>query len=103
MTFSWDWAEKIFTQDDLLDMAVRSDQIIHDNENGFVVNIQLTNEQCMEFVEHYWRSVDTENTEASMESYDYIEGFLMNFIEFLENYLDNQLHGWQERRYGLGD
>lgn len=103
MANTWDWAEKIFTQEDLLDMAVRSDQIISDNENGFIVNIQLTNEQCMELVEHWWNSMDEDLSKDVTESYDYIEGFLMNFMEFLQDYLNSNLHGWQERRYGLGD
>lgn len=103
MANTWDWAEQIFTQEDLLDMAVRSDQIISDNENGFIVNIQLTNEQCMELVENWWNSQDEDWDDSTIEAFDYIEGFIANFIDFLENYLNSQLHGWQERRYGLGD
>ena len=102
MSGSWDWAESIFSEDDMSDIAARADRILFDNENGFMVNIQLTNEQCMELVEHWWNSHD-EDFDGEMESFDYIEGFLANFIEFLENYLDLQLKGWQERRYGYED
>jgi len=97
---SWDWAERIFSQEDMVEIAARSDQILFDNENGFMVNIQLTNEQCMELVEHWWNSQDEDTRHDVIESYDYIEGFLANFIDFLENYLNHQLEGWQERRYG---
>jgi hypothetical protein len=84
----------------MVEIAARSDQILFDNENGFMVNIQLTNEQCMELVEHWWNSQDEDTRHDVIESYDYIEGFLANFIDFLENYLNHQLEGWQERRYG---
>jgi len=100
---SWDWAERIFSQEDMVEIAARSDQILFDNENGFMVNIQLTNEQCMELVEHWWNSQDEDTRHDVIESYDYIEGFLANFIDFLENYLNHQLEGWQERRYGYED
>lgn len=103
MSNSWDWAERIFSQEDMVEIAARSDQILFDNENGFMVNIQLTNEQCMELVEHWWNSQDEDTRHDVIESYDYIEGFLANFIDFLENYLNHQLEGWQERRYGYED
>ena len=103
MSNSWDWAERIFSQEDMIEIAARSDQILFDNENGYMVNIQLTNEQCMELVEHRWNSQDEDTRHDVIESYDYIEGFLANFIDFLENYLNHQLEGWQERRYGYED
>ena len=43
MTDSWRWAERIFSQEDMLDIAQKTDRIIYDNENGFIVNITLTN------------------------------------------------------------
>jgi hypothetical protein len=101
MTDSWSWAKRIFTEDDLYDLADRTDRIIYDNENGFIVNIALTNEQCMDLVEHFYHSQSEDPDEDVIDSFDYIEGFLANFIYFLQNYLDGEHSGWEERRYGI--
>jgi hypothetical protein len=103
MTDSWSWAKRIFTEDDLYDLADRTDRIIYDNENGFIVNITLTNEQCMELVEHWWDSQSEDPDQDVIDSFEYLEGFLSNFIYFLQSYLEDQHFGWQERRYGTGE
>jgi hypothetical protein len=104
MTNSWDWAERIFSEDELDDLSSRTDRIIYDNENGFIVNIALTNEQCMDLVENWWTSQDdTYGVAASIVSFEYIEHFLADFMWFLEMYLDDSHSGWRERRFGLDD
>jgi hypothetical protein len=104
MTNSWDWAERIFSEDELDDLSSRTDRIIYDNENGFIVNIALTNEQCMDLVENWWTSQDdTYGVAASIVSFEYIEHFLADFMWFLEIYLDDNHSGWRERRFGLDD
>jgi sugar-specific transcriptional regulator TrmB len=101
MTDSWSWAKRLFNEEDLYDLADRTDRIIHDNENGFIVNIGLTNEQCMDLVEHWYNSQSEDTDEYFIESFDYIEDFLANFIYFLQDYLEREHQGWEERRYGI--
>lgn len=93
----WGWAERFLSEDDIIELEEKTRQVIYDNENGLIVNIQLSNDQCMQLVEKFYDTLDP-LSEETMESHEYIEEFLLNFIMFLEEYLDCEEDGWHERR-----
>jgi hypothetical protein len=99
---NWDWAERFFSKDDIYELEEKSKQLIYDNENGLIVNIPLSNEQCMQLVEKFYDTLDP-LSEETMESHEYIEEFLLNFIAFVENYLDVEHDGWHERRNSIDE
>jgi len=101
MSDSWSWAKRIFNLEDLLDLANKTDNVLYDNENGFVVHITLSNEQCMDLVEHFFTIQEAKPDEFHERSYEYIDGFMSNFVYFLQDYLDTQHQGWEQRRYGI--
>ena len=103
MTDSWSWTKRIFSAEEIDELCSKSDRIIYDNENGFIVSITLTNEQCMDLVENWWESQNPDIEADVIDSYEYIESFLANFMFFLEIYLDGYQPGWKEYRFGLED
>jgi hypothetical protein len=80
-----DWAENIFTSNDIEELGNKYEKILYNSENGVIVTIGISNEQCMEFCYHYNRS--RSGTDVGFESYTYIESFL----HFLASYLDDHL------------
>ena len=44
----WGWAERFLSEDDIIELEEKTRQVIYDNENGLIVNIQLSNDQCMQ-------------------------------------------------------
>jgi len=101
MTDSWSWAKRIFNLEDLLEIANKTDEVLHDNENGFVVHITLSNEQCMDLVEHFFIIQEAKDDEFHLISFEYIDNFMSNFVYFLQDYLDTQHEGWEQRRHGI--
>lgn len=80
-----DWAENIFTSNDIEELGNKYEKIVYNSENGVIVTIGITNEQCMEFCHHYDRSRG--GNDVGFESFNYIESFL----NFLATYLDEHL------------
>ena len=103
MSDSFEWAESIFTDAELYELSVKSDRILFDNENGFIVNIAITNEQCMDLIENWWALEDPDYHRDIISSFEYIDNFLYDFMTFLQKYLDEEHPEWQELRYNLDD
>ena len=57
MSDNYEWAKKFFRDEELDEIEDKTNQIIFNNENGFVVNIVLSNEQCMDLVHQDRKSV----------------------------------------------
>ena len=101
MSDSYAWARRFFSDDEIEDLMDKTDRLLFDNENGFVISVGITNQQCMELVEHWWNTLDPVDDYSIHESYDYIHNFMAEFMWFLETYLDEEHTGWRERRYGI--
>lgn len=101
MSDSYSWAKRFFSDDEIEDLMGKADQMFFDNENGFVISVGITNQQCMELVEHWWNTIEPDDEYSIHESYDYINKFLGELMWFLETYLDEEQTGWRERLYGI--
>lgn len=88
------WLHVVFSKDELRELTQKSDRILFDQENGLVVNLELTNNQCMELVHHY--RITLSDVDDAMPSYIYLDDFLSHFISFLEKHLDTEVPNWNE-------
>lgn len=80
-----EWAENIFSSTDIEELGNRYEKILYNSENGIIMTIGISNEQCMEFCHHYDKS--RSGKDVDFESFSYIESFL----NFLAGYLDDHL------------
>lgn len=80
-----EWAENIFTSNDIEELSSKYEKILYNSENGVIITLGISNDQCMEFCWHYDRSRSGEDVD--FESFKYIESFL----NFLASYLDEHL------------
>ena len=94
----WDWANQFFNADEISELDEKSNQIIHNNENGLIVNIVLSHEQCMDLVWNYHITLD-EDIEDCQTSFEFLDGFLAHFTEFLDNCLTEINPKWMEEYY----
>lgn len=97
MTDNYEWAKKFFREEEIDDLEDKSNQIIFNSENGFVVNVVLSNEQCMDLVYHY--SIVSSEDDGLMDmfsSYEFLDGFMYNFINFIEKHLQEVNPDWEE-------
>lgn len=101
MADNYEWAKKFFRDEEIDEIEDKTNQIIFNNENGFVVNIVLSNEQCMDLVHHYsiTGSEDYGDTDI-FGSYQFLDGFMSNFIDFLELHLREINPDWMEEYDG---
>lgn len=101
MADNYEWAKKFFRDEEIDEIEDKTNQIIFNNENGFVVNIVLSNEQCMDLVHHYsiTYSEDDGNTDI-FSSYEFLDGFMSNFIDFIGLHLREINPDWMEEYDG---
>lgn len=96
------WMQKIFSKSELNELLRASEKILWDDDNGIVINISLSNNQCMDFVHHWHISRDNDDAEISemIDSVAHIEDFLLHMALFLENHLYEEDPDWPDRYYG---
>ena len=94
----WDWANRFFSADEIHELDAKSNQIIFNNENGLVVNIVLSHEQCMDLVAHYHFTLD-EDIDDAQTSFEFLDGFLAHFTAFLDDCLTEINPNWEETYY----
>lgn len=80
-----DWARRIFSESELEELSVTSEKIVHDSENGIIINIGLSNDMCVDLVEA-WANSHRDILEAQIHMLHFIDGF----IDYLKNYLDEE-------------
>ena len=90
----------VFSKDEIDELITNSSRIMWDQDNGIVIHLTLTNNQCMDFLHHYHISRDFDVTDA-YDSVSFMEDFLWNLAKYLEDYLEKEAPGWQERFYGV--
>lgn len=94
------WMWSVFSKEEIDELTKNTHRIVWDQENGLVIHLTLTNNQCMEFLHHYFISRDLESPD-SLESNMFIQGFLHDLMAQLEQHLEQEAPNWQERFYGL--
>lgn len=95
------WMHKVFTKAELNEILTAADRILWDDDNGLMINLTLSNNQCMDFIHHWHITRDDIEVLDAFESISYIEDFLFHFVNFLENHLDIEQPNWRERYYGV--
>lgn len=96
------WMWSVFSKEEIDELVTNSSRIMWDEENGLVINITLNNNQCMEFLHHYHMTRDSDVYDT-MESTIFVEDFLFDFASYIEDHLDRETPGWQEKYYGVDD
>lgn len=96
------WMHKVFSRSELSELISAANRIIWDDDNGIVVNISMSNNQCMDFIHHWHITRDEEDVLDVYESIAYLEDFLFDLVDFLEKHLDNENDNWREQYYGEG-
>ncbi len=79
-----DWAKRIFSDSELEELSVTSEKIVHDSENGIVVNIGLSNDMCIDLIES-WAKSHRDDLTAQLHMLHFIEGFINYLKEYLES------------------
>lgn len=83
-----DWADQIFTSKDAEELNSKYEKILYNSENGIIMTLGISNEQCMEFCYHYFKS--RRSRKLDVESIAYIESFLCFLAEYLEEHLEEE-------------
>ena len=92
----------VFSKEEIDELTNNTSKIVWDQENGLVVHLSLSNNQCMELLHHYFNSRDPHMPD-SLESGMFIQGFLYDVMHHIAEHLNSEDPNWQERFYGLGD
>ena len=101
MTDDYQWAKKFFRDEEIDEINDKTNQIIFNNQNGFVVNLVLSNEQCMDLVHHYTIVASDNDGETDLfNSYEFLDGFMSHFIDFIELHLTETNPDWPDEYYG---
>lgn len=96
------WMWSVFSKDEIDELLSNSSRIVWDQENGLVVHLSLSNNQCMEFVHHYTMTREIDVADA-MESTEFIEGFLYDLVAHIHEHLEQESPNWQERYYSVDE
>lgn len=94
------WMWSVFSREEIDELMTNTSRIVWDQQNGMVIHLSLSNNQCMDFLHHYFITRET-NTIDAMASTEFIEGFLFDLMTHIEAHLDDEAPGWQERYYGV--
>ena len=94
------WMWTVFSEEEIHELITQSSRIMWNQDNGMVVNLTLTNNQCMDFLHHYFLTRETDVLEA-YESIEFIEGFLFDLMHHIEKHLEIETPNWQETYYGV--
>lgn len=79
------WARKIFSEQEMEELSVTSEKIVHDSEHGIVVNIGLSNDMCFDLIDAWDKSHD-----GHFASQLHVLSFIEGFIDYLRNYLKDE-------------
>lgn len=93
------WMWSVFSEDEINELVTQSSRIVWNQDNGMVVNLTLSNNQCMDFLHHYFMTRETEMLDVG-ESVEFIEGFLFDLMNHVEKHLDNEAPHWEDAYYG---
>ena len=83
-----EWAQRIFSADDLEELTFKAEKILYNSENGIIITLAITNDQSMEFCYHYNRS--RAGKDSKFDSWSYIENFLLFLMHFLDEHLEEE-------------
>lgn len=83
-----DWVDKIFLSNDVEELTDKYEKILYNSENGVIISIGISNDQCMEFCYHYFRS--RRGKDVNLESLAYIESFLAFMADYLDEHLQEE-------------
>ena len=95
------WMHKVFSKAELNELLRASERIMRDDDEGIIMNLTLTNNQCMDFVHHWTITRDDVETLDMFESVAFIEDFLWHMVNFLEAHLNSEVPNWREYYYGV--
>jgi len=91
----WD---NVFSDAEMVEMSEISNQIVFNAQHGFVANMALSNEQCINLVYHFHNSKKSNNIRnMNLDSINFIAGFVSYFMEFIEHHLESQGINWEEQ------
>lgn len=88
------WLHSVFSREELHELLNKSDRILWDQENGLLVQVALSNNQCMQLVHHY-RMTQSDVPDA-LESFYFLDDFLAHLVAFVEAHLDQEVPNWNE-------
>lgn len=94
------WMWSVFSEEEISELITQSSRIVWNQDNGMVVNLTLSNNQCMDFLHHYFVTRETDILDAH-DSIEFIEGFLFDLMHHVEKHLDVETPNWQEAYYGV--
>ena len=83
-----EWAEQIFSSRDVEELNNKYEKILYNSENGMIMTLGISNDQCMEFCYHYFRS--RRGRDIKFESLAYIESFLAFLADYLNEHLEEE-------------
>lgn len=83
-----EWAEQIFSSRDVEELNNKYEKILYNSENGMIMTLGISNDQCMEFCYHYFRS--RRGRDINFESLAYIESFLAFLADYLNEHLEEE-------------
>ena len=83
------WMHKVFSKAELRELIDATERIMRDDDEGIIMNLTLTNNQCMDFVHHWTITRDDIETLDLFESVAFIEDFLFHMVGFIEQHLDD--------------
>lgn len=90
----------VFSEEEINELITQSSHIVWNQDNGMVVNLTLSNNQCMDFLHHYFMTRETEVID-DYRSTEFIEGFLFDLMHHIEKHLDIEAPNWQDTYYGV--
>ena len=79
------WHRRIFSEEELEELTLSTEKIIHDSEHGIVLNIGLSNDMCVELIEAWGKS-----HHGDLSAQIYMLHFIEGFINYLKDYLDSE-------------
>lgn len=89
-----DWAETIFNSSEVEELSSRYEKILYNTENGMIMTIGISNDQCLEFCYHYFSS--RRGKDVNFESLGYIESFLAFLADYLNEHLEEEGLDWSQ-------
>jgi hypothetical protein len=82
---SEDWTHKIFSDSELEELTLNYEKVVHDSENGIIINMGLSNEMCIDMIQAWNRG-----HEGHFVSQMQMIIFLGQLVEYLKSYLDDE-------------
>ena len=81
-----EWAKEVVNDKDIHDLSLTSERIVRDNENGFSVNLGLSNEFCINLCQRWTKAMRFSDMDSTIMVY----AFFQSFIDYLDEYLKEE-------------